>query len=43
MNSCHIRMSPGKDVLVLVKHTFKYFQFIRRDEKASIGYLVNAT
>ena len=40
MDSWHVRMSPGKDVFVLLKHAFEQFQFIQREKGASIGNLV---
>ena len=42
MDSWHIRMSLGKNVIVSLKHTFKQFQFILHEQGASKGDLIYA-
>ena len=42
MDSQHIKVSPCEDVLVPPKHTSEQFQFIIREQGASIGDLICA-
>ena len=42
MDSWHIIVSSGENVIVSLKHTFEQFQFILREQGASKGDLIYA-